>query len=129
MPFATRHVGSLLIALAGFLLSDQAEAGWYTYEVQVHYTHYDWGSTYWAERATFNNEAEAKDYYFFLLLLDDMGYLDMVHPGARGYLSDDVRLVRFANYSYDPWGAEWISGTYWRSLRPRYSYSYSLYGF
>lgn len=129
MGIATRHLGTLVIAAAGILAADSADAGWYRYEVQVHYTHYDWGSTYWAERATFSSEAEAKDYYFYLLVLDEWGYLDYLHPGARGYLSDDVRLVRFSNYAYDPYGAEWISGSYWRSLQPNYWYGYYQYSY
>lgn len=129
MGIATRHLGALVVAAAGFFAADSADAGWYTYEVQVHYTHYDRGTTYWAERATFSSEADAKDYYFYLLLLDDMGYLDYLHPGATGYLSDDVRLVRFTNYSYDPYGAEWVYGNYWRGLRPANWYGYYMYGY
>jgi hypothetical protein len=134
MGISTRHLGALAVVVIGLFTTHSADAawytgGWYTYEVQVHYTHYDWGTSYWAERATFSSEAEAKDYYFYLLILDDKGYLDYLYPGARGFLSDDVRLVRFNKYSYDSYGEEWISGDYWRSLRPIGSFPYAVYGY
>lgn len=133
MGISTRHLGALAVVAVGLVTTHSADAAWYTdglytYEVQVHYTYYDSRTGYWAERGTFGSESEAKNFYFYLLMLGEKGYLDKDYPGARGFVADDVRLVRFSNYSYDPYGEEWISGDYWRSLKPIGTLPYAVYG-
>jgi hypothetical protein len=133
MGISTRHLGALAIAAIGFLAADSTDAAWYsdglyTYEVQVHYTNYGSRTGYWAERGTFSSEAQAKDFYFYLLMLGEKGSLDDYYPGARGFLADDVRLVRFSNYESNSYGEEWISGDYWRSLKPIGTFPYAVYG-
>ena len=94
----------------------------------MHYTNSTWKTGYWAEQGTFSSESEAKDFNFYLLMLGEKGYLDYYYPGVRGFLADDVRLVRFASHSYDSYGEEWISGDYWRSLKPISSFPYAVSG-
>ena len=96
----------VLLAVACVVCSQQnasaakTKLNLYYWVVEVKYEDFEYGSTYWAERFRSDDEQEAREYYVFLRVAEELGYLTYIvgQPHPR-YSPVDIRLRQKSRYA------------------------------